>query len=358
VGTNIGVTVNGLTLGGTAATNYTLSPPSGLSANITTKALTIVSVPSPLMTSVYLTNGNVTISWNSVTGGIYRVQHIDNLNDTNWTDLLPDVTATGLTATQTDAVSYIPQRFYRVKVLNPGITANNKVYDGTTTATISSNNVVLVGVVDGDAVSLSTNGYTANFASANVGIGITVTVNGLSLTGASATNYSLTQPTGLSANITPAMLTVGAVNQSRTYGLPALLTASYSGFVHNEGTNVLAGAPSLSTTATTNSPPGDYPIVVNMGTLNAANYVFTFILGTLTVVGAPQLSSGVANGNRLIFSWPSIAGQTYQLEYKVDLTATNWTLLDVPKPGTGNSIITTNNLDSSPQRFFRLVINP
>ena len=44
--------------------------------------------------------------------------------------------------------------------------ANNKLYDGSTVATISSNNVVLSGVVAGDTanVSLNTNGYTANFA--------------------------------------------------------------------------------------------------------------------------------------------------------------------------------------------------
>ena len=46
-----------------------------------------------------------------------------------------------------------------------GISANNKTYDGTTTATITSNNVVLSGVVAGDSanVALSTNGYTASF---------------------------------------------------------------------------------------------------------------------------------------------------------------------------------------------------
>ena len=80
--------------------------------------------------------------------------------------------------------------------IGSGIRANNKVYDGTTAATISSNNVVLTGVVSGDTVSLSTNGYTANFASAGVGTDIPVSVSGLTLTGASARNYTLTQPTG------------------------------------------------------------------------------------------------------------------------------------------------------------------
>ena len=69
--------------------------------------------------------------------------------------------------------------------ITSGITANNKIYDGTTAATISSNNVILNGVVGGDAanVKLSTNGYSASFSSPNVGTGIVVTVSGLTLTG-------------------------------------------------------------------------------------------------------------------------------------------------------------------------------
>jgi hypothetical protein len=358
-GTGIGVTVSGLTLTGSASGNYTLTQPLGLTANIAAKALTVVSVPAPVITSVGLTNGVVTIAWNSVAGGIYRVQYINNLSGGGWTDLSPDVTATASTATQTDAVGNAPQRFYRIEVLNSGITANNKVYDGTTAATISSNNVVLAGVVGGDTVGLSTNGYAANFASPNVGAGIGVVVSGLALTGVSAANYTLTQPGGLTANITPATLTVTADNKSMTYGLPdPLLTATYNGFVNGEGTNVLAGAPSLSISATTNSPPGFYAITVGPGTLNAANYVFVFNGGTLTVAALPQLSGAALNGNQFIVNLPTIAGQTYQLEYKDNLTAATWTLMGSSMVGTGSSIIITNDLGASPQRFFRLVINP
>src|SRR5207247_11048766 len=64
--------------------------------------------------------------------------------------------------------------FKMVTILS-GLTANGKVYDQTNTATLSSNNVVLDGVASGDAanVALSTNGYTATFADANVGEGKT-----------------------------------------------------------------------------------------------------------------------------------------------------------------------------------------
>ena len=358
-GTGIGVTVSGLTLSGPAAGNYTLSQPVGLTANITAKTLTIISVPSPLMAPVRLTNNIASIIWNSVAGGIYRVQYLDNLGGTNWTDLVPDITATGATATQTNNVSGVPQRFYRIKVLNSGITANNKVYDGTTVATINSNNVVLNGVLAGDVVGVSTNGYTANFASANVGNGIAVTVSGLVLTGASANNYTLAPLVGVTANITPVTLTVTVISKIRTYGLPnPLFAVSYSGFVNNEGTNILTGTPFISTSATTNSQPGTYPVTASAGTLSAANYNFSFVDGTLTVVAVPVLNGVVLSGNQLVFKWPTITGQNYQLQYKDSLDAATWLPLGAVVPGTGNPIIVTNNLSSPPQRFFRLAINP
>jgi hypothetical protein len=213
-------------------------------------------------------------------------------------------------------------------------------------------------VVGGDTVNLSTNGYTANFVDANVGTGIVVTVSGLSLIGPSAANYTLAQPVELTANIMPATLTVSAANMSRTYGLPNSLTVSYNGFVPGEGTNVLTGAPSLSTSATTNSPPGVYPITVGPGTLSAANYTFIFKGGTLTVVALPQLSGVALNGDQFVFNWPTVTGQTYQLQYKDNLAAATWILLGSPVVGTGSPIIVTNGLGASPQRFFRVVISP
>jgi len=64
--TGIGSDGGGLALTGTAAGNYTLTQPVGLTANIGAKALTIMSVPSPVITLLGLTNGVVTITWNSV----------------------------------------------------------------------------------------------------------------------------------------------------------------------------------------------------------------------------------------------------------------------------------------------------
>src|SRR5439155_14877657 len=88
-----------------------------------------------------------------------------------------------------------------------GTSANNKPYDGTTTATLNLGSASLVGVVSGDTVTLNTNSAVGAFASPTVGTAKSVTVSGLSLSGTDATNYTLTQPT-TSANITAKGLTV------------------------------------------------------------------------------------------------------------------------------------------------------
>ncbi len=98
-----------------------------------------------------------------------------------------------------------------------GVTANNKTYDGNTSATLNFGSASLVGVIGGDSVSLNTASASGSFATKDVGTGKTVTVSGLALSGSGAGNYSLTQPT-TTANITAAGLTVSGVTaNNKTY---------------------------------------------------------------------------------------------------------------------------------------------
>jgi len=171
-----------------------------------------------------------------------------------------------------------------------GLTANNRTYDGTTVATLSSNSVSLSGVIAGDAASvfLSTNGYTATFASASKANGLAVTVSGLTLTGSAAGNYSLTQP-ALSANITGAPLTITATNQSKTYGTAlALGTTAFSvgsGLATGESVTAVSLVASGGTNAT--DAAGSYTITPSAATgtggFLASNYAITYATGTLTV---------------------------------------------------------------------------
>jgi hypothetical protein len=96
-----------------------------------------------------------------------------------------------------------------------GITGYNKVYNGSTAATISGTEI-LSGVIPGDDVSLD--GIPVfTFASANIGTGIPIYGSGYTLSGADSEKYTLTQPT-LSGDITAAPLTVTAIDQTKVYG--------------------------------------------------------------------------------------------------------------------------------------------
>ena len=98
-----------------------------------------------------------------------------------------------LTAQPTAVQADITQK--ELTVVN--VTVSDKVYDGTDTAQIAS--AELEGLIEGDQVEL-TNG-TATFASTAVGQNIPINFTDFSISGADAGNYTLTQPTGVTANI-------------------------------------------------------------------------------------------------------------------------------------------------------------
>ncbi len=82
-----------------------------------------------------------------------------------------------------------------------------------------------------------------------------------------------------------AALTVTANNAMRVYGAGnPTFTVTITGFVNGDTSGVVSGSANLTTTATTTSTPGPYTITAGLGSLSAANYVFTtFVPGTLTV---------------------------------------------------------------------------
>jgi hypothetical protein len=90
------------------------------------------------------------------------------------------------------------------KVLTlPDAVAESRVYNALFTTNITG---TLTGVINGDDVTL-VGTLKGTFVDANVANGIAVTSN-CTLTGAKAGNYTLTQPTGLTANITQATQTI------------------------------------------------------------------------------------------------------------------------------------------------------
>ena len=69
--------------------------------------------------------------------------------------------------------------------------------------------------------------------------------------------------------------------------------------------------------------------------------------------GTAPLSVTFSSTNMLL-SWPSVAGQDYQLEYKNDLAASAWTPLGGAVQGTGGTLTVGNSVSDWPQCYFRL----
>ena len=214
-----------LTLGGSAAGNYTLTGASG-SVTITPAGLAVTN----LLVEDKVYDGSTNATLDATQAGLEGVLAGDPVTwvtsnavacfaDRNVGTNKP-VTVAGLALGGEAATNY--------SVLDPtnltagitpagltagGVTVASKVYDGTTNAQLSGS-ATLNGLVSGDDVSLVTNNVKAAFADPNVGTNKPVTVSGYAITGADAGNYTLAQPFELTANILPLVAPV--------FGIPAI----------------------------------------------------------------------------------------------------------------------------------------
>jgi len=80
------------------------------------KTFTAIVLLPPITVSLALSNQDLAIAWNSVSGQTYRVEYKNDLSATTWSNLEPDVPASGPTASIVDALTN-GQRFYRVRLL-------------------------------------------------------------------------------------------------------------------------------------------------------------------------------------------------------------------------------------------------
>jgi hypothetical protein len=153
------------------------------------------------------------------------------------------------------------------------VIANNKVYDGTTTATLNNTSAALVGIVTGDNVMLNV-GTTASFADKNVANGKAVTASGYSLGGGDKNNYTLSQPTGLSANITIRSVTGSVTVSNKVYDgntSATILTRTLSGV---QGSDVVSYIGGTATFANANAGIGKTVTATGLSLdgADAANY--------------------------------------------------------------------------------------
>ena len=211
------VTVSGITLTGTDATNYTFNTSTTAPANITPFALTGTITAA---SRIYDGTSDATIVARNLSGviGTDVATYVGGSAsfDTRNVGTAKLVTATGLSLSGGDAGNYtvnatatthadITQRTLVVTA-----TGVSRPYDQTTAATVTFTD----DRVPGDALAFS---YTASFGSKDAGLNKPVTLNTFSVGGADAGNYSAATPTGVTANITPRALLVSATGVSRVY---------------------------------------------------------------------------------------------------------------------------------------------
>lgn len=184
--------------------------------------------------------------------------------------------------------------------LTASIAAAGKVYDGTTAA---SGTVSLSGAVAGDAIGTTTGTFA--FADKNAGVGKTVNVAGVTLSGADAGNYTLVVPASTTADITPKALTASLVGSTtKTYDATtaAALTAanlSLAGFVEGEGAaaGALSGSyasPNVGTGLPVTASLGASNLTANSGTLLSNYSVPTSATGAIGAI-TPATLTYVAN---------------------------------------------------------------
>ncbi len=202
VGNGKSVSVSSINLTGTDAANYTFNTTSSTTANITQRAL-VVSAAG--INKVYdgNTNATVTLSDNRASGDVLTTSFAGaSFSDKNVGNG-KSVNVTGINVTGTDAANYTfnttasTTANITTLAVTPVVTVNNKNFDGNTSATIATRN--LVGAISGDVVSLT--GGTATFVDAAVGLNKPVNVTGLSLTGDDALNYSVSSTASTTASI-------------------------------------------------------------------------------------------------------------------------------------------------------------
>ena len=113
--------------------------------------------------------------------------------------------------------------------------------------------------------------------------------------------------------VTPATVQVIADNAGMNQGgtVPPF-TYHLAGLLNGDQPQVVQGTPVLSTTATSASPGGTYPILVNVAGMTAANYVMVGVPGVLTVLGAGPQPQTITFGPLSDVTWTG-AAQTVTL---------------------------------------------
>ena len=290
-GTAKSVSTSGFSINGADIANYTLVQPS-LTANITRAGVSVSGVVAG--NKVY--NGTTSATVNGSGATLSGVISGDNVSlnfssaagtfDSKNIGTSKPVTISGITLGGTDGGNYnltqpaSSANITAATLTVSGVTAANKVYDGTVQAALNTSGAVPVVVYGSDNVVLNSSGATAVFSDKNTGTAKQLIVSGFTISGTDAFNYILTQPS-LTASITARTLTVTANSISKPYMTTITFTGNeytYTGLVSGD---LLPSFDISSPGAQPSAMPGEYVITISGGAL--PNYSIVHVNGILSV---------------------------------------------------------------------------
>ncbi|OYO30624.1 YDG domain-containing protein, partial [Janthinobacterium sp. PC23-8] len=241
------VAVNGITLGGADAGNYTLANnTASTTADISRAAINAVT---GITANSKVYDGTTNAMVNTAGAAFAGIVAGDSLNATasgafgdknaalGKTVAISDITLGGTDAgnyTLASSTASATADISRATINTvSGITAGSKVYDGTSGATVNTNGALFAGMVNGDSLNASASGA---FADKNAALGKAVAINGITLGGADAGNYTLAANTAsTTADISRATVNTvtGITAGSKVYDGTTAATVSTAGAAFN-----------------------------------------------------------------------------------------------------------------------------
>ena len=278
------VTISDLKLGGDSAANYVLAESGNqteTTATITAKEVTVT------ITSNGGTYGSVVAAAANLSGAVdgENVPVTLTYTGNGYNDTAVPVNAGSYTVTVSIANSNYTLTGNTTAdfVITPkavtvsGITANDKVYDGTTNAVLDYSNAQFDGILENDKLTVAAKGV---FEKAEAGKQ-NVAISDLTLGGDSAANYVLAESgnqTETIATITAKEVTVTPDNKSKVYEeKDPKLTYIVSGVLSGE---TLKG---ITLTRAEGENAGEYAITATADAGANPNYDVTFAKGTFTI---------------------------------------------------------------------------
>ena len=312
------VTIVGVGLNGTDAGNYTVTDASGATVAITPRPITAVGVDGinrvyDGSTAVGVTTAGATLS--GAIGG-----DIVSLVATGATGATADknvgvrkpVAVSGLGLAGTDAGNYTVTAPGATATITPasltssGFTGVNRTYDGTAAVAVNASGATLTGVIGGDSVGIAA-GNTGTAVNKNVGTAKPVTIGTVTLNGADAGNYTVTDASGAVVTITPLGITsTGVTGVGRTYDGTTTVAvntgvATLNGTI--AGDNVTLVATGATGTMANKNAGNAKPVTVGgltLGGTDAVNYSLVDASNaTVNIAAAVLQASGITAVNKV-----------------------------------------------------------